>query len=213
VGFFFSYIAFSPFLFPTQTERNIFTFSVTPTDLFAVCAFGLQQRPLLVAQQFHFTRRQTSTDIYTHHTHTHTHEHTHEKKMPPKASSLSSKESADPMLQDTYLQDDTKDFEPSTDEIAAFEERLQHGGSAAPAAHSGNPRRHSAPVPEHPRPSNHVAPSAGHHISSAAHRGAGQRRVSEAEQEEAMQHKEDVDDVRHLDARFGNAHNGDDDSN
>ncbi|KPA85322.1 hypothetical protein ABB37_01655 [Leptomonas pyrrhocoris] len=132
--------------------------------------------------------------------------------MPPKASPTTSKEAADPMLQDTYLQDDTKDFEPSTNEIAAFEDRLQHGG-AATTSHGGHPRRHTAPVAEPARPANHVAPAASHQHSvpssstagaaSAAQRGNGQRRLSEAEQEEDIQRKEDVDDVRHLDNNFG----------
>ena len=99
--------------------------------------------------------------------------------MPLKANSLPTKDSADPMLQGTYVQDDAHDFEPSTDEIAAFEERLNHHGSG----NSG--------------------------VNTTAH-AANPRRLSEAEQEEEIQHKEDVDDVRQLNARFGDADNDSD---
>lgn len=143
--------------------------------------------------------------------------------MPLKANSLPTKDSADPMLQGTYVQDDAHDFEPSTDEIAAFEERLNHhgngNGGVNTTAHAANPRRHSARVPEPARPANHVVPSVGHHPTSiattssapsAAQHGLGRRRLSEAEQEEEIQHKEDVDDVRQLNARFGDADNDSD---
>lgn len=111
------------------------------------------------------------------------------------------------MLQGTYVQEDAKDFEPPADEIAAFEERLQHGSSGAAMQISGQQRRTSAPLAEPHRPAHHAPPSTGHTAapgsSPAAQRDPGQRRMSEAEQEEAIQLKEDVDEVRHLDARFG----------
>ncbi|KPI83871.1 hypothetical protein ABL78_7089 [Leptomonas seymouri] len=131
--------------------------------------------------------------------------------MPPKASPTISKESTDPMLQEMYVQDDAKDFRPSTDEIAAFEERLQHGRAAAPPNRE-NLRRHSAPVAEHPPANNHASHPAGHQHAMSSSFGSGtpptaqnstrHRRFSEAEQEEAIQHQEDVDGVRQLDNRF-----------
>ncbi|GET90075.1 hypothetical protein, conserved [Leishmania tarentolae] len=140
--------------------------------------------------------------------------------------SSSTRSATDPMLQGTYEQDEPNDLEASTNEIAAFEERLeqqlqQHGRGNAAAARNvsrtpttGAPRRLTAPVPNnaHGRlPSSTAALSASVNfsgISNAASHRAVDRSAFEEEHAAQTQRGEDIEDVRRLEDRF---RSGDDD--
>ncbi|CAJ1030001.1 hypothetical protein Q4I30_005367 [Leishmania utingensis] len=140
--------------------------------------------------------------------------------------SSSSKSTADPMLQGTYEQDESNDVELSTDEIAAFEGRLEHqrgGGQSAAALNvsrtreSGVSRRLSAPVASHahqPHPSSSTSLSAALGAADTAwassHRAAD-RGMSEEERAAQIQHGADVEDVRRLEDRFGGGNDDDSD--
>ncbi|CBZ28522.1 conserved hypothetical protein [Leishmania mexicana MHOM/GT/2001/U1103] len=137
----------------------------------------------------------------------------------------SSKCATDPMLQGTYEQDESNDLEASTDEIAAFEERLQqqqqHGrGNSAAARNvsrtptSGAPRRSLAPLANsahRPHPSSTPAPSAAAGASYAASHRTADRGVSEDEHAAQAQRGEDIEDVRRLEDRFRGGDDGDSD--
>lgn len=99
---------------------------------------------------------------------------------------------ADPMLQGTYLQDDSTDFPSSSKELDDFESRLSGGRPArAPAV----PHTRGAAAPPHstgktiPRTTPPQFAPAG---------GAARRRMSEEETDAQQQRQEDIDAVREL---------------
>ncbi|KAG5475067.1 hypothetical protein CUR178_04517 [Leishmania enriettii] len=132
--------------------------------------------------------------------------------------SSSSQNATEPMLQGAYEQDESNDFQSMTNEIAAFEERLeqQRGRGDSAAARnvsgtraSGSRQRPSAPATgsaQQPHPSSRAAPSTVANAAGAPcadlHRAA-YRGPSEEEQAAQTQRREDVEDVRQLEDRFG----------
>ncbi|KAG5474394.1 hypothetical protein LSCM1_03175 [Leishmania martiniquensis] len=136
----------------------------------------------------------------------------------------SSKKATDPMLADTYEQEEWNEVELSTNELAAFEARLvqqqqqqqrDRGGTAA-ARHvsrvrtPGDRQRPSAPATGGARRSNPLSSAVGA-LRADLHRAANCG-ASEEEQAAQIQRKEDVEDVRHLEVRFGGCNDDDDDS-